>query len=506
MEEDLHAPASNAGPAMDARGASFPGVNLYVELGHGRDYAWSATTATSDNVDTFAEVLCNPDGSPATTSSNSYLYKGHCLPMETLTRTNTWTPSAADPAPAGSETLTAYRTAHGIVYARGTVNGSTPVAFVSARTTYFHEADSAIGFSQLNDPGFVTSPQQFQLAASNINFGFNWSYVDANHIAYYESGWYPQRASGTSPDFPILGTGQYDWQGYDPSTHTMSVLPFDQHPNAIDPDFLVSWNNKQAPDWAAADDKYAFGPIYRSQLIADRIQQDIAGGQTMTIAQLVQAMEEPASEDIRIVKLWPILKQLLGTGGSTMLRNAIALLDQWYRDGGHRRDLTKSGVDQDTPAIELMDAWWPRLLDAEFHPALGDGAFNALQVMLPFGSVTESQQPAAPDFADGWYGYVSKDLRDLLASSSIPGAYSRVYCGNGSLSACRNAFRTSLLAATTVTAQQLYGQGDCSNNPQPSCFDQNRFTSASAINLSPFPFQNRPTFQQVVQLTQTLPR
>ena len=52
MEEDLH------GPGIDARGAAFAGVNLYVELGHGRDYAWSATTATSDNVDTFAEVLC----------------------------------------------------------------------------------------------------------------------------------------------------------------------------------------------------------------------------------------------------------------------------------------------------------------------------------------------------------------------------------------------------------------------------------------------------------------
>ena len=56
MEEDLH------GPGIDARGAAFAGVNLFVELGHGRDYAWSATTATSDNVDTFAEVLCERQG------------------------------------------------------------------------------------------------------------------------------------------------------------------------------------------------------------------------------------------------------------------------------------------------------------------------------------------------------------------------------------------------------------------------------------------------------------
>ena len=55
MEEDLH------GPGIDARGASFAGVNLFVQLGHGRDYAWSATTATSDNVDTFAEVLCKDE-------------------------------------------------------------------------------------------------------------------------------------------------------------------------------------------------------------------------------------------------------------------------------------------------------------------------------------------------------------------------------------------------------------------------------------------------------------
>jgi hypothetical protein len=152
-----------------------------------------------------------------------------------------------------------------------------------------------------------------------------------------------------------------------------------------------------------------------------------------------------------------------------------------------------------------MDAWWPTLLDAEFHSTLGDAAFNAVQVMQPFGSVTEGQQPNAPDFSDGWYGYVSKDRRDLLGGG-VRGAYSRVYCGDGSLSSCRTQLRDALLAATSVTPKQLYGEGDCADDPQPSCFDQNRFVGASAISLPPFPFQNRPTFQQVVEPTQTLPR
>jgi acyl-homoserine lactone acylase PvdQ len=500
MEEDLH------GPGIDARGAAFPGVNLYVELGHGRDYAWSATTATSDNVDTFAEVLCEDEF--------HYLYKGQCLPMERLERVNSWTPNASDKTSPGSETLTVYRTVHGIVYARGTVAGA-KVAFASARTTYFHEADSALGFSELNEPGFVTSPQQFELAASKISFAFNWAYVDANHIAYYLSGAYPQRATGTSPDFPILGTGAYDWQGYDPQLHTMSVLPFEAHPNAIDPTFLVSWNNKQAPQWSAADDKYAFGAIYRMQLIRSFIQHDLAAGKKMAAPQLVSAMDEAATQDIRMVALWPILKQVLGTSSEPQLQAAVAKLDAWYADGGHRRDLSNTSISspgtyQDNEAITIMDAWWPKLLEAEFRQSLGGETFGALESMLEFGAPYPGSQPSAPDFADGWYGDVSKDLRDLLAANGLSvaprGQYPRLYCGGGSLEACRQALQGSLREALSVTPAQIYGHGACETNAQASCFDMNRWVNASGISVPPFPFQNRPTFQQVIELTKTVPR
>jgi hypothetical protein len=500
MEEDLH------GPGIDARGAAFPGVNLYVELGHGRDYAWSATTATADNIDTFAEVLCQDEV--------HYLYKGECLPMEKLERTNAWTPNASDQTPPGSETLTVYRTVHGIVYAHGTVKGQN-VAFTSARTTYFHEADSAIGFSELNEPGFVTSPQQFQLAAADINFGFNWSYVDANHIAYYLSGWFPERAPQTSPDFPLLGTGEYDWQSYDAQLHTSGRIPFQAHPQAIDPTFLVSWNNKQAPRFASADDKYAFGPVYRMQLIRNFIEADLAGGKKMEPAQLVSAMDEAATQDIRSVQLWPTLKQALGSPSDPQLQGAIAKLDAWYADGGHRRDLNNASISspgtyQHNEAVTLMDAWWPKLLEAEFQPALGSAALGELRGMLAFGSPEPGTQPSAPDFADGWYGYVSKDLRALLAANGIGspprGAYSQTYCGGGSLETCRQALQASLLQALSVTPQQIYGQGECAENAQASCFDMNRFVSASGVSVPPFPFQNRPTFQQVVELTTTVGR
>jgi hypothetical protein len=96
------------------------------------------------------------------------------------------------------------------------------------------------------------------------------------------------------------------------------------------------------------------------------------------------------------------------------------------------------------------------------------------------------------------------------------GRYSQAYCGNlphrrfsakALRNRCRAALRASLLAATSVTPQQLYGNlSACSSDLEPACADRNTWTEASAITIPPFPFQNRPTFQQVVTLTRKLPR
>ena len=51
-----------------------------------------------------------------------------------------------------------------------------------------------------------------------------------------------------------------------------------------------------------------------------------------------------------------------------------------------------------------------------------------------------------------------------------------------------------------MTRSELYGFGDCVGDPQASCWDKNRSTNVTAITLEPFPFQNRPTFQQTVSV------
>jgi hypothetical protein len=151
-----------------------------------------------------------------------------------------------------------------------------------------------------------------------------------------------------------------------------------------------------------------------------------------------------------------------------------------------------------------MDAWWPLLVRAEFRPALGKRLYAKTHDMLAVGDHTRGE-PNAPDFFDGWWGYVSKDLRDLFGPQPRGGARSRIYCGGGSKSKCRKKLRSSLRKALEVSPSTLYGHGDCADDPDPQCFDQNRSIITSAISIPPAPFQNRPTFQQTVSVKRNLP-
>ncbi|MFL5909566.1 MAG: penicillin acylase family protein, partial [Gaiellaceae bacterium] len=290
MEEDLHAPPAPGVPGVDARGAAFPGVNLYVELGRGRDYAWSATSAGQDITDTFAVDLCDPNGGQPKLDSDHYAFRGQCLPMESIERDNTWTPSAADQTPPGSEKLVVQRTKLGLVIARATIDGK-PVAYTSLRTTYMHEVDSALGFVGFNDPAQMTGPHDFQVAASKIGYTFNWLYVDDKHDAYFNSGANPARSRRIDPNFPVRAKPQFLWRGFDAASNTAKYTPASQHAQVVDQNYITSWNNKQAKGTRASDAQWGFSSVYRVQPLSDRIRRATRGGRRMALVDLINAME-----------------------------------------------------------------------------------------------------------------------------------------------------------------------------------------------------------------------
>jgi acyl-homoserine lactone acylase PvdQ len=496
MEQDVH------GPGIDARGAAFPGVNLYVELGRGRDYAWSATSAGQDIADTWALPLCNPNGGRVAVDSEYYRYHGACHKMETLVRQNSWTPNLADQTPAGSETLTAQRTPLGLVSGRATIKGR-PVIYVTNRTTYFHEVDSALGFKDINDPAKITSPRSFQRAMSRIGYAFNWFYVDNKHTAYFNSGNDPVRAKKLNTNLPVWGKKRFLWKGFNDKLNTASYIPFGQHPQAIDQNWYTSWNNKQAKGFHAADAQWGYGPIYRSNLLDEKLKPQVAGSKKTTLAGVVNAMEDAGSVDLRADRLLPLAFKIIGRPKDPAAADALAKLEAWHAAGSHRIDRNRDGAYDYSDAIRIMDAWWPLWLHAEFEPVLGGTLFDKIVNVAPLDNPPNNGgQHLGSAYQGGWWGYVSKDLRTLLGRR-VKGKYSRLYCGRGKLSRCRAALTASLAQAAQTPASKLYQDDACTKDGQQgsqTCYDMILFRPLGAITQPLTPWINRPTFQQVVEV------
>jgi acyl-homoserine lactone acylase PvdQ len=509
MEEDIH------GPGIDADGASFPGVNLYVELGHGEDYAWSATSAGQNIIDTFAVPLCNPSGGAVSINSDDYVLNGQCVPMETLTDHESWTPNLADSTPAGSITLQTQRTGYGLVIARATVHGR-PVVYTNLRSTYMHELDSAVGFQDFNEPALMRSPQDFFNAADKIGYTFNWFYTDDRNIAYFNSGQNPVRAANTDPLFPTWS--QDAWKGLDPAVDMTPQSLTEQdtsenaHPHVVNQTYLTSWNNKQAAGYNDAATGQEYSSIYRSQLLDNNVAYYLKkDDDKMTLADLINAMGIAGTQDLRGVMVLPYALKIIGTPSNPALANAVSLLKTWVATGAHRINRESPGAHGDydqSDAIRIMDAWWPLWVQAEFEPVLGSSLLDQVQSDFPIndepghgvgapGGGTGSHQGSAFDV--GFYGIVQKDLRAVLHDRES-GKLNRIFCGNGSLTACRAALESSLAQAVAETPDQVYpADGVCAAGDQ-MCSDSIQFRAIGAITQPLIEWVNRPTFQQADEI------
>ncbi|MBF9130975.1 penicillin acylase family protein [Plantactinospora sp. S1510] len=503
------------GPGISARGAAFAGVNLYVLLGRGQDYAWSATSSSHDITDTYALPLCTVDGSTPTLASNHYRYRGQCLAMEEISHVNSWRPTVADSTPAGSYTMIARRTKLGLVGWRGTVAGA-PHAFTQLRSTYRHEADSAIGFQLFNDPAAMGSAAQFITAAAEVEYAFNWFYVNADESAYYNSGLNPVRAAGANPNLPIRAEPAYEWQGYDPDTNTADYAPLAAHPQSVDQDYYVSWNNKQAKDFGAADGNFSFGAVHRGDLLDKPIRAALADGRKFDRASLTSLVERAGLTDLRGIEVLDELIRVLESQpvDDTALAGTVGRLRAWRQAGALRVETARgSKTYQHAEAIRIFDAWWPLLVRGQFATPLGADLYRAMVDAMQInespsgqqrgdtsdlpGSAAEAQTHKGSSFQYGWWSYVDADLRAVLGEP-VPGGPGRTYCGDGSLSACRRILLDTLRTATAQPATEVYpGDDHCAAGDQ-WCADAIVQSPLGGIKHATIAWQNRPTYQQVV--------
>ena len=198
-------------------------------------------------------------------------------------------------------------------------------------------------------------------------------------------------------------------------------------------------------------------------------------------------------------------------GNSGKPRRILALLNTWQRSGAQRVTPTfTSNVYRHSAAIAVFDAWWPRFVTAEFQPALGRRRWHWWSNTLSLPTT---------GFNYNWTSQVQKDLRSALGAPER-GRYSHIYCGgpvrqpasglHGSAlrrarSRCRGVLLRTLRAAIKAVgakqgADPAHWKVLATCPKAPNTCDQEVPVTAGAVATPPFPWQDRGTYHQVVEV------
>jgi hypothetical protein len=383
-----------------------------------------------------------------------------------------------------------------------------------------------IGFLGWGQPAVTHDVDSWMQSAAKILYTFNWLYVDDRDTGYFVSGKDPVRPSTVDPTLPTWGTGVAEWQGY---------LTPEQHVHQTNPaqGFFVSWNNKPAPSFAAADDQYGYGQVFRSMMLVDQLKAQFAahpGG--VTRANVAQAMETAASQDLDGLTVLPLLLEYLqGQAEPAGVQKMLDLLATWIDAGAHRRKAAAADTQYaNAAAVAIADELIPNLIQALYNPILAAGGFGSAgstggatapayrALPMQFVNTPNSGGAHLGSAYDGGYeGYLVSTLQQLLGQSPVDGFGPEITdreC-NGGPSTCHAAIDAALLStynslvtangSSTVTAWTASSASKAANQTMP-VFDAIQFRALGIVGQPAIDWQNRPTFQQVIQFPRHRPR
>ncbi len=244
-----------------------------------------------------------------------------------------------------------------------------------------------------------------------------------------------------------------------------SAEQLSRHPHEVRPErhYTVSWNNRPAPDWSAADGQWGYSSVYRADLLEDLVLHEIGAGRQISPTRLVQIMEHAGLSDLRGTHVLPEALAIIQHADEIGPREAqmIVRLQAWVAGwtdfanahGPLRRDGDRDGEYDQAEAAGIMDAWWDPLIHAMFDPGLGGRDVSTVS-QEGFHNAPSSTGSA---FGSGFYGQVRGDLARVL-SHPIQTPTSQIYCGSTSVGvdgdrvSCANALLASLEGITPSNA------------------------------------------------------
>ena len=249
---------------------------------------------------------------------------------------------------------------------------------------------------------------------------------------------------------------------------------------------ILNWNNKPARGYTGADDEWTWGPVQRVDLLWAGIQRR----QKHTLASVVAAMNGAATQDLRLMRVWPVIRETLARGtGTPRATAAVARLDAWYAAGGSRLDADLDGK-VDSAGAAVLDAAWGKLANAVFAPVLDE------ELRAQLATLVHNDPPLATDGSSaysGWWSYVQKDLRALLGRPvAVP--FGTRFCGGGDVAVCA----ASLWAALDQAAAELEAAQGADPTAWRSDATLERIRFAPGILTQTMRGSNKPTFQQAI--------
>jgi hypothetical protein len=205
----------------------------------------------------------------------------------------------------------------------------------------------------------------------------------------------------------------------------------------------------------------------------------------------------------------------------------LTQLQQWLNDGTPRRTAHAGDTQyEDAAADVIFDQLIPALTRAFFDNVFAaggvyqqDGAAAGYSV-VPMAFAQEPNDYDAHDgtsYFDGWRGYDWKVLQDMLGTtvaSDLSPSLKALLCGGAGIAGCGAAVDSALLTvynqlaaingSSTVADWTQDTQTETTGTTLPE-YDDIQFTAIGVVGQPAINWQNRPTFQQVVEFPLTVP-
>ena len=342
-------------PEVQGIGVALPGVPG-IQIGRNRNIAWGQTNTQADTEDYY--IL------EETEDGSGYIYQGEVRPYEI--RAETIQVKDGEPI-----TVRVKESIYGPVVS-DVFGLEQPVALEAVGLEPVDGAIEAfVGINQAEDwDDFTTSLESFG------NPAYNFVYADTQgNIGYIAPGQYPIRQPGHTGEYPVPGTGEFDWQGF---------IPYEDVPQLYNPEsgYIVTANNKQTPE----NYPYQINGTYAEPYRAERITELIESKEHLSIEDIAAIQFDRVSLLYRDFR--PILEQI--EPNSPQAREWRDRLLEWNGD-----------TQPDSQEASVFEAWYIELtrLPAE---EVGREFFNSPRFLL--NAIQEDEAALAFDDALARFG------------------------------------------------------------------------------------------------------